>query len=212
MGYKTIKSEELEQRLTAYWIPSDYDGATVTDTVAGMQRRAKEDAGFAGFVRLTFDDETQVLTSVDYRFTSGAYQSIWSTGLAPADVVGAAQQGSAAGAALAPTFEQMWTTYQGWNEYLEYAAATYQVENPRFLAAVYEYDQNPSAEKFQEVWDTYLDDGAAQPVHIDNDILGIIRGRTPGDQYAFEEARSVIYQELNLNYAKFLTWYQQHRA
>jgi hypothetical protein len=210
MGYKTIRPEELEQRVGIYWIPSDYDPAGARNTLDGLVRRWK------GFVRLTFDDETQVLTSVDYRFENGAYQTIWETKQRPADVLAANQQqpsSQASSTALAPDFDTMWTTYQGWNEYLEYSAATYRAENPKFLAAVYDYDQGPDAAKFQTIWDTYLDESnATELVHIDESILATIREKTPGEQYAFEDARSVIYSELKLSYPKFLEWYRNNRG
>jgi hypothetical protein len=208
MGYKTIKLEELEERVAAYWIPSDYDGAAAAQQLGSLARR------WPGFVRLTFDDETQVLTSVDYRFQNGSFQSVWTTGQRPSDVVAANQGGEGQptggqGAGPAPDFDTMWTTYQGWTEYMEYSEATYRAENPKFLAAVYEYDQASSAEKFQQIWDTYLDEGSATDlVHIDESVLETIRQKTPGEQHAFEDARSVIYQELKLSYPKFLEWYR----
>src|SRR4051812_4761284 len=127
MGYKTIKFDEYDTRVQEYWLPSHYDGPTASGTLGSLADR------FAGgFVRLTFDDNSQVLTAVEYRFANGSYQSVWATAEDPGTVVARAQrQGN-----RPASWEEMWQTYKGWDEFCQYAASVHAGEATDFLNAV----------------------------------------------------------------------------
>jgi hypothetical protein len=194
MGYKTIKAEELEQRVTAYWIPTDYDAAAARATLDGLVRR------WPGFVRLTVDDQTQVLTSVDYRFQSGAYQTIWTTEQTPTEVIRRTTEPA--------SFQEMWQTYKGWDDYLSYAQQRYITESTNFLVAVEEYRQSPSVPKQLELYARFIEADAPEQVNIDSDVVQAIEARADGGADVFDDAQRFIMNLLSQDFASFLTWYR----
>jgi hypothetical protein len=194
MGYKTIKADELEQRVTAYCIPTDYDAAGARQTLDGLVRR------WSGLVRLTVDDETQVLTSVDYRFQNGAYQTIWETKQTPTEVIRRTTEPA--------SFQEMWQTYKGWNEYLVYAQQRYITESTNFLVAVEEYRQSPSIPKQLEIYGRFIDADAPEQVNIDADVVQAIEARVDGGADVFDDAQRFIMNLLAQDFTSFLTWYR----
>jgi hypothetical protein len=156
---------------------------------------------------LQFDDPTLVLTQVDHRLESGAYQEIWATGEDPAAALAAAQQ--AARAATAPaTFLDMWQTYNGWNEYLAYAEQRYLTENTNFLVAVEAYRQAPSVPAQLELYARFIPEGAPEQVNIDSSEVAAIEARADGGGDVFDGAQQTIMQMLSGDFANFLTWYR----
>jgi hypothetical protein len=198
-----VRFDEFDQRILQYWMPSDFDPATVSGEVAAIA----EGWNGQGFVRLQFDDPTLVLTQVDHRLESGAYQEIWATGEDPAAALAAAQQ--AARAATAPaTFLDMWQTYNGWNEYLAYAEQRYLTENTNFLVAVEAYRQAPSVPAQIELYARFIPEGAPEQVNIDSSEVAVIEARADGGGDVFDGAQQTIMQMLSGDFANFLTWYR----
>ncbi|MDT4900022.1 MAG: Regulator of protein signaling domain [Pseudonocardiales bacterium] len=198
-----MRFDEFDQRILQYWMPSDFDPATVSGEVAAIA----EGWNGQGFVRLQFDDPTLVLTQVDHRLESGAYQEIWATGEDPAAALAAAQQ--AARAATAPaTFLDMWQTYNGWNEYLAYAEQRYLTENTNFLVAVEAYRQAPSVPAQLELYARFIPEGAPEQVNIDSSEVAVIEARADGGGDVFDGAQQTIMQMLSGDFANFLTWYR----
>ncbi|MDQ1606185.1 MAG: Regulator of protein signaling domain [Microbacteriaceae bacterium] len=198
-----MRFDEFDQRILQYWMPSDFDPATVSGEVAAIA----EGWNGQGFVRLQFDDPTLVLTQVDHRLESGAYQEIWATGEDPATALAAAQQ--AARAATAPaTFLDMWQTYDGWNEYLAYAEQRYLTENTNFLVAVEDYRQAPSVPAQLELYARFIPEGAPEQVNIDSSEVAAIEARADGGGDVFDGAQQTIMQMLSGDFANFLTWYR----
>jgi hypothetical protein len=202
MGYKTVKFDEFDQRLLQYWLPSDFDPATVSGEVAAIA----EGWNGQGFVRLQFDDATQVLTQVDHRLESGAYQEVWATGMDPVAALAEAQR--AARVATAPaTFADMWQTYNGWDEYVQYAASRYMSENTNFLLAVEAYRQAPSVPAQLELYARFIPEGAPEQVNIDSSEVAAIEARADGGADVFDAAQHTIMQMLSGDFANFLAWY-----
>jgi hypothetical protein len=203
MGYKTVRFDEFDQRILQYWMPSDFDPATVSGEVAAIA------AGWngQGFVRLCFDDSTLVLTQVDHRLESGAYQEVWATGEEPAAALAAAQQ--AARAATAPqSFMDMWQTYNGWDDYVAYATSRYMTESVNFLLAVEQYRQAPGTPAQLAVYERFIPEGAPEQVNIDSSTVAAIEARTDGGADVFDAAQHEIMQMLSGDFAGFLTWYK----
>jgi hypothetical protein len=194
MGYKTIKADELEQRVTAYWIPTDYDAAGARVTLDGLVRR------WPGFVRLTVDDDTQVLTSIDYRFQTGAHQTIWTTKQKPLEVIRRATEPA--------SFQEMWQTYKGWNEYLVYAEQRYITESTNFLVAVEEYRQSPSLPRQLELYSRFIAPDSPEQVNIDSDVVQAIEARADGGADVFDAAQRAVMNLLSQDFTSFLTWYR----
>jgi hypothetical protein len=207
VGYKTVRFDEFDQRILQYWLPSDFDPATVSGEVAAIA----EGWGGQGFVRLAFDDATLVLIQVDHRLESGAYQEVWATGEEPAAALAAAQQ--AARAATAPqSFMDMWQTYNGWDEYLVYAAERYVTENTDFLVAVEQYRQAPGIPAQLELYARFIAPGAAEQVNIDAGAVADIEARADGGADVFDAAQQTIMQMLSGDFANFLAWYRARPA
>jgi hypothetical protein len=202
VGYKTVRFDEFDQRILQYWMPTDFDPATVSGEVAAIA----EGWNGQGFVRLQFDDETLVLTQVDHRLESGAYQEVWATGMDPATALAAAQR--AARAATGPqTFMDMWQTYNGWDEYLSYAGERYLTENTNFLVAVEGYRQAPSVPAQLELYARFIPEGAPEQVNIDSSEVAAIEARADGGADVFDAAQHTIMQMLSGDFANFLKWY-----
>lgn len=202
MGYKTIKFEEFADRVVAYWLPSDIDlaaeQATVDEIAANWGDRK-------GFLRLVFDDATQVLTQIDHRLESGAFQELWATGQDPAAVVAAAQRAEAV-AGFPTSFGDMWMTWNRWDEFLEYAQSRHIDENTDFLVAVEAYRQAPSVQGQLELYGTYIVDGAPKQINIDADVVTAIEARTDGGADVFDAAQAFVFGLLDANFGGFLTW------
>ena len=200
MGYKTIKYDEFDDRVQQYWLPSDYDGASATQTLGSLASR------FEGFVRLTFDDSTQVLTAVEYRFPNGSYQSVWATAEDPAGVVNAAQR-----AANRPaSWDEMWQTYKGWNEFCQYAESVAAGEATDFLNAVAAYRQAPSLPAQLDIYGRFIVAGSPEQVTLDNaELIERIEGRTDGGADVFDEAETEVVGMLRGRFSGFLAWYDR---
>jgi hypothetical protein len=198
MGYKTIKFDEYDDRVQQYWLPSDYDAAAATETLTSLADR------FDGFVRLTFDDNSQVLTAVEYRFPNGSYQGVWATAEDPATVVGRAQrQGN-----RPATWEEMWQTYKGWDEFCRYAAEQAFGETTDFANAVAAYRQAPSLPAQLEIYGRFIAPGSPEQVTIDNyEVVSAIENRTDGGADVFDAAEAEAIGMLRGRFSGFLAWY-----
>lgn len=198
MGYKTIKFEEYDTRVQQYWLPSDYDATTASGTLSSLDDR------FGGYVRLTFDDTYQVLTAVEYRFDNGSYQSVWTTGEDPATVVGRAQRADNRPA----SWDEMWQTYKGWNEFCEYAASVAAGEATDFLNAVAAYRQAPSVQGQLDIYGRFIMEGSPEQVTLDNaELVAEIENRTDGGADVFDAAEGEVIGMLRGRFSGFLRWY-----
>jgi hypothetical protein len=200
MGSKTVRFEEFDDRVQQYWLPSDFDFATVSGEVADIA------AGWngQGFLRLDFDDATQVLTQVNHRLENGAYQEVWATGEDPATALAGAQRALNRPA----SWEEMWQTYKGWNEFCQYAAQQQFTETTDFLNAVAAYRQAPSLQGQLEIYGRFIATGSPEQVTIDNwQIVEAIENRTDGGADVFDAAEGEATGMLKGRFAGFLTWY-----
>jgi hypothetical protein len=200
MGSKTVKFDEFDDRVQQYWLPSDFDLATVSREVADVA------AGWngQGFIRLDFDDATQVLTQVNHRLENGAYQEIWATGEDPATVVARAQRAADRPA----SWDEMWQTYKGWNEFCRYAAEQAFDEATNFANAVAAYRQSPSVQAQLDIYGRFIVTGAPEQVTLDNaELIERIEARTDGGADVFDEAETEVVGMLRGRFAGFLVWY-----
>jgi hypothetical protein len=200
MGSKTVKFDEFDDRVQQYWLPTDFDFATVSGEVAEIA------AGWngQGFIRLDFDDATQVLTQVNHRLENGAYQEVWATGEDPATVPARVQR-----AANRPaSWDEMWQTYKGWNEFCQYAIAQQFAETTDFCNAVAAYRQAPNVQAQLEIYGRFIMAGSPEQVTIDNaEIVSAIENRTDGGADVFDAAENEAVGMLRGRFAGFLTWY-----
>lgn len=201
MGSKTVRFEEFDDRVQQYWLPSDFDLATVSGEVAEIA------AGWngQGFVRLDFDDATQVLTQVNHRLESGAYQEIWATGEDPATVPARAQRAVNRPA----SWDEMWQTYKGWDEFCRWAVTVQVDDCTNFLNAVAAYRQAPSVQAQLDIYGRFIMTGAPEQVVLANEaIVQDIENRTDGGADVFDAAeRDEVVPMLRARFGNFLTWY-----
>jgi hypothetical protein len=200
MGSKTVRFEEFDDRVQQYWLPSDFDLATVSGEVADIA------AGWngQGFVRLDFDDANQVLTQVNHRLETGAYQEIWATGEDPATVPARVQRQADRPA----SWDEMWQTYKGWDEFCRYAVQQAFGETTDFCNAVAAYRQAPSLPSQLEIYGRFIAQGAAEQVTIDNhEVIAAIENRTDGGADVFDAAEAEAIGMLRGRFSGFLAWY-----
>jgi hypothetical protein len=200
MGSKTVRFDEFDTRVQQYWLPSDFDLATVSGEVAEIA------AGWngQGFVRLDFDDATQVLTQVNHRLENGAYQEVWATGEDPATALARAQRADNRPA----SWEEMWQTYKGWTEFCQYAAEQQFAETTDFCNAVAAYRQAPSLQAQLELYARFVMPGSPEQVTLDNAALvEEIENRTDGGADVFDGAETEAVGMLRGRFNGFLVWY-----
>lgn len=203
MGSKTVRFEEFDQRVQEYWHPSDYDAATVSAEVAEIAQGWRGQ----GFVRLVFDDATLVLTEVQHRMENGSYQRVWETADDPATALAGAQ-GAARAENRPASWDEMWTTWKGWDEFCRYAEQTHSSENTNFLLAVHEYRQSPSVPAQLDIYGRFIVAGAPEQVTLDNaELVSEIENRADGGADVFDAAEQEVIGMLRGQFAGFLTWY-----
>jgi hypothetical protein len=200
MGSKTVRFEEFDDRVQQYWLPSDFDLATVSGEVADIA------AGWngQGFVRLDFDDANQVLTQVNHRLETGAYQEIWATGEDPATVPARVQRQADRPA----SWDEMWQTYKGWTDFCQYAESVQAGEATDFLNAVAAYRQAPSVPAQLDIYGRFIVAGSPEQVTLDNaELIAEIENRTDGGADVFDAAEQEVVGMLRGRFSGFLTWY-----
>jgi hypothetical protein len=203
MGYRTVRFEEFDQRAQQYWFPEDFDLATVSAEIAYIAQGWNGQ----GYLRLVFDDATQVLTEVDHVLPTGNYQEVWATGESPAEAAAAAQR--AYRKANGPqTFAEMWQTYNGWDEYLQFAQSHYMTESTNFLLAVEAYRQAPGLAAQLELYARFIAPEAPEQVNIDGAVVRAIEARTDGGADVFDGAQRAVMDTLAYEFDKFLAWYR----
>jgi hypothetical protein len=203
MGYKTVRFDEFDQRAQQYWFPGDFDLATVSGEVAGIAQGWNGQ----GYLRLAFDDATQVLTQVDHVLPAGDYQEVWATGESAAEAAAAAQRAYRT-ADEPQSFADMWQTYNGWNEYLQYAAARYLSENTNFLVAVEEYRRAPGIPSQLELYGRFVAPDAPEQINIDAPTREAVEARADGGPDVFDAAQQEVMQLLAADFGNFLIWYR----
>jgi hypothetical protein len=200
MGHKTVKFEEYDQRVGEYWLPSDYDPGLS----ALVQEIATNWGDQKGFLQLGFDDATYVLVDVHHRLVGGATQELWATGEDPAT----ARQAAVA-ATFPQSFQDMWMTWNRWDDYLVYAAERHIDENTDFLVAVEAYRQAPSIATQLEIYAKFVAEDAERQVNIDATTRQAIEERADGGVDVFDAAQAEIFGMLAGDFAGFLTWLGQ---
>ena len=195
MGSKTVKFDEFDARVQQYWLPSDFDFATVSGEVAGIQQGWNGQ----GFIRLDFDDATQVLTGVFHRVGEGV-QVVWETGEQPSAVVRQANRPN--------SWDEMWQTWKGWNEFCAYAETVHMSEATNFLNAVAQYRQSPGVPAQLEIYSRFIAPEAPEQVTLDNQpLIEAIEQRTDGGADVFDDAEREVVEMLRGRFAGFQAWY-----
>jgi hypothetical protein len=131
---------------------------------------------------------------------TGAYQEVWATGEAPSAALRKAQEPA--------SFDEMWRTYKGWNDYLVYAQQRYLTESTNFLVAVEEYRQSPSLPRQLELYSRFIAPDSPEQVNIDSDVVQAIEARADGGADVFDAAQRAVMNLLSQDFTSFLTWYR----
>jgi hypothetical protein len=143
---------------------------------------------------------------------SAGERVLFRTAQTPQDVLVAHGQVAApqADAGIPATFDEMWTTAQGWDVYQEYAASRFMDENTNFINAVEAYRAAPSVEAMNANKAQYIGSRAVTQVNISGAIEAAIDERDDGAADVFDAAEVEVIDPLRGDWKGFQKWYAQN--
>jgi hypothetical protein len=89
---------------------------------------------------------------------------------------------------LPATFDDMWTTWQGWPQFRQYAASCGYGNDIEFLEAVFAYDQSPSQTSAIDIMGRYLLPDSSQRIAVANQVSTDYQNASSFEAGLFAEA------------------------